>query len=67
MDFGWTTLKYKLVGTLLVVQWLRICLPVQRTRVRSLFGEHAVRQLSPGAITTEPSHLDDDSMWQIKT
>ena len=26
-------------GTSLVVQWLRICLPMQGTQVRSLFGE----------------------------
>ena len=26
-------------GTLLVVKWLRICLPMQGTRVQSLVGE----------------------------
>ena len=32
-------LKCKQVGTSLVVQWLRLCLPMQGMRVRSLVGE----------------------------
>ena len=42
-------------GTSLVVQWLRICLPMQGTRVRSLVGE--LRSHMPWnsrATTTEP-------------
>ena len=34
-----TTVKKKLSGTSLVVQWLRICLPMQGTRVRALVRE----------------------------
>ena len=41
----------------LVVQWLRIHLPIQRTWVRSLVGEteapHALGQLSPLATTRQ--------------
>ena len=47
----------KRIGTSLVVQWLRIRLPMQGTWVRSLVREipHAVEQLSPCATTTEPA------------
>ena len=40
----------------LVVQWLRICLPVQGTQVQSLVQEapHAVGQLSPHSTAAEP-------------
>ena len=43
------------LGTSLVVQWLRICLPMQGTLVRALVWEdpHAAEQLSPCATTTE--------------
>ena len=41
----------------LVVQWLRIRLPMQETRVQALAREdpHAVEQLSPCITTTEPA------------
>ena len=45
-------------GTSLVVQWLRIRLPMQGTQVRSLVRElrsHVPGQLSPCAATTEHS------------
>ena len=32
-------LKISILGTSLVVQWLRICLPMQGTRLRSLVWE----------------------------
>ena len=35
----WVGIKNVGVGTSLVVQWLRICLPMQGMRVRSLVGE----------------------------
>ena len=43
-----------------MVKWLRIRLPMQRTRVRSGRGTkipHATGQLSPSATTTEPVSL----------
>ena len=44
--------------TSLVVQWLRICLPVQGTWDNPWFGRipRASRQVSPLATTTEPLH-----------
>ena len=47
-------LKYD-TGTSLVVQWLRICLPMQGTWVKPWSGKipHAADQLSPCATTTE--------------
>ena len=39
---GWhflENLKIELLGASLMVQWLRICLPMQGTRVRSLVRE----------------------------
>ena len=39
----------------LVVQWLRIRLPVQGTRVRALVWEDPTWQLSLCATTTEPA------------
>ena len=46
--------------TSLVIQWLRICLPVQRNS-GSIPGQgtrspHAIEQLSLGAMTTESLH-----------
>ena len=45
------------VRTSLVVQWLRICLPMQGMQVQVLVRElrfsHALRQLSPCATTIE--------------
>ena len=43
-------------GTFLVVQWLRVCLPMQRTWVGLTAGwgagiSHAAQLLSPGATT----------------
>ena len=48
------------LGTSLVAQWLRICLPLQGTQVRALVPwcrkiPHAAEQLSPCATTTEPA------------
>ena len=45
-------------GTFLVVQWLRIHLPVQGTKVQSL-----VRELYPTChrATTEPTHHSKDT------
>ena len=40
-------------GISLVVQWLRIHLPMQGTQVRSGKIPHAAEQLSPCATTTE--------------
>ena len=34
--------------------WLRICLPMQGTQVQSAKFLHAVGQLGPCAVTTEP-------------
>ena len=47
--------KKLLGGTSLVAQWLRIHLPMQGTRVRSLVREDPTcrEQLSPCATTTE--------------
>ena len=37
---GYKNVNYKIgVGTSLVAQWLRICLPMRGTWVRSLFGK----------------------------
>ena len=48
------------IGTSLVAQWLRICLPMQGTRVEALSGKipHAAEQLSPCATTAEPVCLE---------
>ena len=49
------------VGTSLVAQWLRTCLPMQGTQVRALVQEdptttpHASEQLCPCTTTTEPA------------
>ena len=52
-------LKKQTRGTSLVVQWLRIHLPTQRTWVQSLIQElrfpHAAGQLNPHALNTEPA------------
>ena len=47
--------KKKYWRTSLVAQWLRICLPMQGTGVRSGKIPHAAEQLSPCATTTEPA------------
>ena len=39
------------LGTSLVVQWLRVCLPMQRTQVQSLVWEDPIRW-----VATEPEH-----------
>ena len=48
------------VRTSLVVQWLRICLPMQVMQVQVLVRElrfsHALRQLSPCTTTIELAH-----------
>ena len=52
-------IKTFFAGTLLLAQWLRICLPMQRTQVWSLVGEakipRAMGQLSLWATTREPA------------
>ena len=48
-------------GTCMVVQWWRICLPMQEVWVWSGQGTkipHALEQLSPFTTTTEPSSLN---------
>ena len=49
-----------MVGASLVAQWLRVCLPMQGTRVWALVWEdpHAAEQLGPWATTTEPARLE---------
>ena len=46
----------KEMRTSLVVQWLRVCLPMQGTRFKPWSGKipHAAEQLKPCATTTEP-------------
>ena len=46
-------IKNTFLGASLVAQWLRICLPMQGTRVQALVQEHPTEQLSPCATTTE--------------
>ena len=48
--------KKKKKKTFLVAQWMRICLAVQKTRVRSLVWKipHAMEQLSSCTTNTEP-------------
>lgn len=38
--------------TCLVVQWLRLCLPMQGTQIRSLFQEDSTGQVEPSPCTT---------------
>ena len=48
-------------GASLVAQWLRICLPMQGTRVWALVWEDShmpVEQLGPWATITEPARLE---------
>ena len=54
---GWPVLKSYSVGTSLLVQWIRIRLPMQGTWVQSLVQEDSTcnEQLSPGTTTTEPA------------
>ena len=49
--------KIKGVSTSLVVQWIRICLPMQRTWVQSWSVKilHAGEKLNLCATTTEPT------------
>ena len=48
------------IGASLVAQWLRICLPMQGTRVRALVWKipHAAERLGPWATITEPAGLE---------
>ena len=50
-----TKFKMTITGTSLVLQWLRIRLPMQGTWVQALVREdpNATEQLSPCATTTE--------------
>ena len=56
------------LGTSLVEQWLRVRLPMQGTRVRSLIREdpRASEQLSPRATTTEARALTARAPQQEK-
>ena len=63
--------KNKQTGTSLVVQWLRICLPVQGTQVRSLVWEDStcLRAIKPvhhdyWACSLEPS---SHNYWRLRT
>ena len=53
------------IRTFLVVQWLGICLPMQRTQVQSLVGKQipqATGQLSLPAATAEPTGHSQELM-----
>ena len=50
--------KIAIAGTSLVVQWLRICLPVPRTQVQFRSEKIPVGQLSLRAASTEPTGLE---------
>ena len=52
-------------GTSLVVQWLRLRLPVQGVRVRSLVGE--LRSHMPGGQTTKTQNRSNIVTKSIKT
>ena len=49
--------KNHMIGTSLVVQWLRICLPMQGHGLKPWSGKspHAMEELSPCTTTTEPA------------
>ena len=51
---------------LLVLQWIRIHLPMQGTCVQSLLWEHpnVLEQLSQQASTTEPTPETTEACWQ---
>ena len=54
------------VGTSLVVQWLRVCFPMQGMQVRFLVGElRSHMQLSLGAATTDPVRSRARA-WQLE-
>ena len=65
-------LKITIMGTFLVVQWLEICLPVQRVWIGSLFGKlrchtPCMGQLSLHATSGEATHSRAHTSQQEKT
>ena len=52
--------KIKMLRASLVAQWLRICLPMQGTRVRALVWEDPTccRATGPMSQTTKPARLE---------
>jgi len=48
-----TNIKVKIIGTSLVIQWLRISLPIKGTQVQSLVQEDSTRHR-----VTKPMHLE---------
>ena len=62
---GRSHLRYTSIGTSLVVQWLRICLPIQGTWLPALVPEGATchgEQLSPWATTAESAAREATAM-----
>ena len=59
----WRQFYNETTETSLAVQWLRICLSMQGTRIRSLIRElrSYMRQLSPRTATPEPGLTDERS------
>ena len=47
----WTSLKNKSKGASLVAQWLRVCLPMQGTRVRALVWEDPTCRGAAGPVS----------------
>ena len=57
-EYKWWEHKHKVSGTSLMVEWLRICLPVQGTQVQSLVGEvrsHMLGTTEPMGCSEEPT------------
>ena len=54
------TIKKSKTRTSLVVPWMRICVPMQETQVRSLVWEDSTccRAMKPCTTTPEPAHLE---------
>ena len=53
------------MGTSLVVQWLRICLPLQGTWVRPLVQEDPSGKISLCTTTTEPTYWNYQSLHPL--
>ena len=49
--FPFYSSKYMLIGASLVVQWLRVCLPMQGTRVRALVWEDPTCRGATGPVS----------------
>ena len=58
-----TTVRTRVRGTTLVVQWLRICLAMRETWVRSLGWEGPLEQ----EIAPTPAFLPGESPWTEKS